>query len=162
MIICILILVCKGLTLPCDWFIQKAPEPLRWNTTTQLRPSHVLWSFNGPFFFSHDYQHWLWLCNYVHIHSTITPNFRINRGIFFLFYISQNSLGGRVRFVISGSAPLRDDVMIFLRCALGCQVDTKNCRVKGKNYLATTWRRTSSIIVDGSQISLQRHFTRCL
>ena len=81
---------------------------------------------------------------------------------FFLFYISQNSLGGRVRFVISGSAPLRDDVMIFLRCALGCQVDTKNCRVKGKNYLATTWRRTSCIIVDGSQISLQRHFTRSL
>ena len=83
-------------------------------------------------------------------------------GEFFLFYISQNSLGGRVRFVISGSAPLRDDVMIFLRCALGCQVDTKNCRVKGKNYLATTWRRTSCIIVDGSQISLQRHFTRSL
>ena len=34
----------------------------------------------------------------------------------------QNSLGGRVRILISGSAPLRDDVMIFLRCALGCQV----------------------------------------
>ena len=27
-----------------------------------------------------------------------------------------------MRILISGSAPLRDDVMIFLRCALGCQV----------------------------------------
>ena len=37
-------------------------------------------------------------------------------------FCSQNSLGGRVRFLVTGSAPLRDDVMIFLRCALGCQV----------------------------------------
>lgn len=41
---------------------------------------------------------------------------------YLVFKKIQNSLGGRVRFVISGSAPLRDDVMIFLRCALGCQV----------------------------------------
>ena len=34
----------------------------------------------------------------------------------------QNSMGGRVRVVISGTAPLRDDVMVFLRCALGCHV----------------------------------------
>lgn len=39
-----------------------------------------------------------------------------------VFSFHQNSLGGRVRFLISGSAPLRDDVMVFLRCALGCQV----------------------------------------
>lgn len=34
----------------------------------------------------------------------------------------QNSMGGRVRVLISGTAPLRDDVMVFLRCALGCHV----------------------------------------
>lgn len=41
---------------------------------------------------------------------------------YLVFRKIQNSLGGRVRFLISGSAPLRDDVMVFLRCALGCQV----------------------------------------
>lgn len=41
---------------------------------------------------------------------------------YLVFRKIQNSLGGRVRFLVTGSAPLRDDVMIFLRCALGCQV----------------------------------------
>lgn len=41
---------------------------------------------------------------------------------YLVFRKIQNSLGGRVRFVISGSAPLRDDVMKFLRCSLGCYV----------------------------------------
>ncbi|BFZ18085.1 hypothetical protein BsWGS_21125 [Bradybaena similaris] len=39
-----------------------------------------------------------------------------------LFNKIQNKLGGRVRIVISGSAPLSTDVMNFLRCALGCMV----------------------------------------
>ncbi|XP_012936178.1 long-chain-fatty-acid--CoA ligase 5 [Aplysia californica] len=34
----------------------------------------------------------------------------------------QEKLGGRVRVLISGSAPLSSDVMTFLRCAMGCVV----------------------------------------
>ena len=34
----------------------------------------------------------------------------------------QAKLGGRVRLVITGSAPLAADVMNFLRCAMGCHV----------------------------------------
>ncbi|BFZ03707.1 hypothetical protein BsWGS_06746 [Bradybaena similaris] len=34
----------------------------------------------------------------------------------------QNKVGGRVRMLISGSAPLSPDVMQFLRCAFGCPV----------------------------------------
>ncbi|CAG5135652.1 unnamed protein product [Candidula unifasciata] len=34
----------------------------------------------------------------------------------------QNKIGGRVRLVISGSAPLSPEVMQFLRCAFGCPV----------------------------------------
>ncbi|XP_074608164.1 long-chain-fatty-acid--CoA ligase 1-like [Acropora palmata] len=41
---------------------------------------------------------------------------------YLVFRKIQNSMGGRVRVVISGTAPLRDDVMVFLRCALGCHV----------------------------------------
>ncbi|CAG5114498.1 unnamed protein product [Candidula unifasciata] len=39
-----------------------------------------------------------------------------------LFNKIQNKLGGRVRIVITGSAPLLPDVMNFLRCSLGCVV----------------------------------------
>ena len=34
----------------------------------------------------------------------------------------RESLGGRVRVVMSGSAPLNPNVLEFLRCALGCVV----------------------------------------
>ena len=34
----------------------------------------------------------------------------------------QDGLGGNVRFVITGSAPLADNVLDFARCALGCKV----------------------------------------
>ena len=36
----------------------------------------------------------------------------------------QKLLGGRVRFVLSGSAPINSRVMTFLRIALGCEVMT--------------------------------------
>uniref|UniRef100_A0A0B7ANZ2 Long-chain-fatty-acid--CoA ligase n=1 Tax=Arion vulgaris TaxID=1028688 RepID=A0A0B7ANZ2_9EUPU len=39
-----------------------------------------------------------------------------------LFKKVQNKLGGRVRIVITGSAPISPDVVTFLRCALGCLV----------------------------------------
>lgn len=39
-----------------------------------------------------------------------------------IFRKIQDKLGGRVRLVISGSAPLSSEVMSFLRCALGCMV----------------------------------------
>ena len=34
----------------------------------------------------------------------------------------RESLGGRVRLVMSGSAPLNPNVLEFLRCALGCVI----------------------------------------
>ena len=34
----------------------------------------------------------------------------------------QDLLGGRIRMVISGAAPIRPQVLNFLRCALGCHV----------------------------------------
>ncbi|RMX40434.1 hypothetical protein pdam_00009465 [Pocillopora damicornis] len=61
---------------------------------------------------------------------------------YLVFKKIQNSLGGRVRFVISGSAPLRDDVMIFLRCALGCQV------FEGYGQTETTAAATLQMIGD--------------
>ncbi|KAK3772609.1 hypothetical protein RRG08_027342 [Elysia crispata] len=39
-----------------------------------------------------------------------------------IFRKIQDKLGGRVKLVITGSAPLSSDVMNFLRCALGCLV----------------------------------------
>ena len=56
----------------------------------------------------------------------------------------QNSLGGRVRFLISGSAPLRDDVMVFLRCALGCQVSQQNCFLVGLRVVSYFVKRQES------------------
>lgn len=35
---------------------------------------------------------------------------------------SQASLGGRVRIMITGAAPIASDVLTFLRVAMGCQV----------------------------------------
>ena len=57
---------------------------------------------------------------------------------------SQNSLGGRVRFLISGSAPLRDDVMVFLRCALGCQVSQQNSFLVGLRVVSYFVKRQES------------------
>ena len=34
----------------------------------------------------------------------------------------QASLGGRVKIVVTGSAPLADNVLDFARCAFGCKV----------------------------------------
>lgn len=61
---------------------------------------------------------------------------------YLVFRKIQNSFGGRVRFLISGSAPLRDDVMIFLRCALGCQV------FEGYGQTETTAAATLQMIGD--------------
>ena len=56
----------------------------------------------------------------------------------------QNSLGGRVRFLISGSAPLRDDVMVFLRCALGCQVSQQHSFLVGLRVVSYFVKRQES------------------
>ena len=39
-----------------------------------------------------------------------------------MFKKVQNMLGGRVRFIISGSAPISVRVLDFLRAAFGCTV----------------------------------------
>lgn len=39
----------------------------------------------------------------------------------------QASLGGRVRLMITGAAPVSPTVLTFLRAALGCQVSTAQC-----------------------------------
>ncbi|KAJ7370464.1 hypothetical protein OS493_032028 [Desmophyllum pertusum] len=63
---------------------------------------------------------------------------------YLVFRKIQNSLGGRVRFLISGSAPLRDDVMVFLRCALGCHV------FEGYGQTETTAAATLQMIGDNT------------
>ncbi|XP_031548875.1 long-chain-fatty-acid--CoA ligase 1-like [Actinia tenebrosa] len=63
---------------------------------------------------------------------------------YLVFKKIQNSLGGRVRFVISGSAPLRDDVMVFLRCALGCIV------LEGYGQTETTAASTIQLVGDNT------------
>ena len=39
-----------------------------------------------------------------------------------MFSKVQNTLGGRVRAIVTGSAPISAKVMDFLRCAFGCLV----------------------------------------
>ncbi|XP_005095160.2 long-chain-fatty-acid--CoA ligase 5 [Aplysia californica] len=56
-----------------------------------------------------------------------------------IFQKIQQRLGGRVRIVLSGSAPLSEDVMNFLRCALGCFVvegygQTEVCAAATMNF----------------------------
>ena len=41
---------------------------------------------------------------------------------YLIFNKVQKSLGGRVRFILTGSAPISDKVLNFLRCAFGCMV----------------------------------------
>ncbi|GIX88374.1 long-chain-fatty-acid--CoA ligase 1 [Caerostris extrusa] len=47
-----------------------------------------------------------------------------NRSVWdrFVFKPVQESLGGRVRLMVTGSAPLASNVLTFLRCALGCTI----------------------------------------
>ncbi|CAL1273031.1 unnamed protein product [Larinioides sclopetarius] len=47
-----------------------------------------------------------------------------NRSVWdrFVFKPVQESLGGRVRLMVTGSAPLANNVLTFLRCALGCTI----------------------------------------
>uniref|UniRef100_A0A2C9KQK4 long-chain-fatty-acid--CoA ligase n=1 Tax=Biomphalaria glabrata TaxID=6526 RepID=A0A2C9KQK4_BIOGL len=44
-----------------------------------------------------------------------------------IFHKVQEKLGGRIRMVLTGSAPLSPQVLTFLRCALGCVVRTHVC-----------------------------------
>lgn len=39
-----------------------------------------------------------------------------------MFQKIRDRLGGRVRLMVTGAAPLRDEVMSFLRCAFSCTV----------------------------------------
>ena len=39
-----------------------------------------------------------------------------------IFWLVRNKVGGSVRLVITGSAPLKGNVLTFLRCALGCVI----------------------------------------
>ena len=41
---------------------------------------------------------------------------------YIIFKKVQNSLGGRVRFIMTGSAPISEKVLNFLRCGFGCMV----------------------------------------
>ena len=43
---------------------------------------------------------------------------------YLIFNKVQKSLGGRVRFILTGSAPISEKVLNFLRCAFGCMVST--------------------------------------
>lgn len=47
-----------------------------------------------------------------------------NRSVWdrFVFKPVQENMGGRVRFMVTGSAPLASNVLTFLRCALGCTI----------------------------------------
>lgn len=47
-----------------------------------------------------------------------------NRSVWdkFVFRPVQENMGGRVRFMVTGSAPLANNVLTFLRCALGCTI----------------------------------------
>lgn len=47
-----------------------------------------------------------------------------NRSVWdrFVFKPVQESMGGRVRLLVTGSAPLASNVLTFLRCALGCMI----------------------------------------
>ena len=42
---------------------------------------------------------------------------------YLIFNKVQKSLGGRVRFILTGSAPISNKVLNFLRCAFGCMVN---------------------------------------
>ena len=44
---------------------------------------------------------------------------------YLVFRRVQQSLGGRVRLVVTGSAPISEKVLTFLRCSLGCLVSTQ-------------------------------------
>ena len=46
---------------------------------------------------------------------------------YIIFHKIQKSLGGRVRFILTGSAPISDKVLKFLRCAFGCMVSQVLC-----------------------------------
>lgn len=46
-----------------------------------------------------------------------------------LTYFLQESLGGRVRVMVTGAAPISPSVLTFLRASLGCQVRKEEMRV---------------------------------
>ena len=50
-----------------------------------------------------------------------------------MFRRVQQSMGGRVRFIITGSAPISSKVMDFVRVAFGCQVWQCCSDVEGRN-----------------------------
>ena len=64
------------------------------------------------------------------VHGCVSVRPALGRGIItkdsiwdrLVFKRIQDGLGGNVRFVITGSAPLADNVLDFARCALGCKV----------------------------------------
>ena len=48
-----------------------------------------------------------------------------------MFSRVQQSMGGRLRFIITGSAPISSKVMDFARVAFGCQVQYRKGREGG-------------------------------
>ena len=79
------------------------------------------------------------LKRYIHLSLSVFPllinllllnfNYRgiVRRNSFWdylIFNKVQKSLGGRVRFILTGSAPISNKVLNFLRCAFGCMVST--------------------------------------
>ena len=65
--------------------------------------------------------------NNCSLFSLFLSNYRgiVRRNSFWdylIFNKVQKSLGGRVRFILTGSAPISNKVLNFLRCAFGCMV----------------------------------------
>ena len=49
-----------------------------------------------------------------------------------MFSRVQQSMGGRLRFIITGSAPISSKVMDFARVAFGCQVQYRKGEGEGE------------------------------
>ena len=49
-----------------------------------------------------------------------------------MFSRVQQSMGGRLRFIITGSAPISSKVMDFARVAFGCQVQHRKGEGEGR------------------------------
>ncbi|XP_035259133.1 long-chain-fatty-acid--CoA ligase 5 [Anguilla anguilla] len=67
-----------------------------------------------------------WLLNFAieRKHSEVKEGIIRNNGIWdrLIFHKVQESLGGRVRVMVTGAAPISPSVLSFLRACLGCQI----------------------------------------
>lgn len=78
-------------------------------------------------------------------------NYVIRNNSFFdnlVFKKVREGMGGRVKLMITGSAPLAENVLTFVRCALGCVV------VEG--YGQTECVACSTVSVSSSEVGVRR------